>query len=328
LKILPPLFGLAVFALAGWVLYRELRTYHLKDIVQEMRALPAVRLALAALFAALSYLAATGYEHARHPLRTFTLWPTGAAPWPPSSPRPSATTSVSGCSQGGSIRLRLYSAWGLSVLEISQLVAFYTLSLWLGFLALGGRGLRAGTPWRCRRAAPALPVGAAARGRLPGRRGRVPGAHPDRAPALQVRSVQLSLPKPGFVPLQVARGAPGLVAGFRGRCTRSCRPRPGTVLPGLRGGVRAGADRRWEARVPGGLGCSRLIFDAAALPTGLAGFAILARLLAYRGIYYLLRWCGRVLLAVQELRRKRAAPAHGEPGGRALGSVIVRRCWG
>ena len=62
LKILAPLFGLAIFSLALWVLYRELKTYHPQDILNEVQALPAARLALALLFAGLSYLAATGYD--------------------------------------------------------------------------------------------------------------------------------------------------------------------------------------------------------------------------------------------------------------------------
>ena len=39
---------------------------------------------------------------------------------------------------GGSVRYRLYSSWGLSAMEITKVVAFCTLSLWLGFLTLGG----------------------------------------------------------------------------------------------------------------------------------------------------------------------------------------------
>jgi len=39
---------------------------------------------------------------------------------------------------GASVRYRLYSAWGLSTLQITQVVAFCTLSWWLGFFTLGG----------------------------------------------------------------------------------------------------------------------------------------------------------------------------------------------
>ena len=39
---------------------------------------------------------------------------------------------------GASVRYRLYSAWGLSAVQITQVVAFCTLTLWLGFFTLGG----------------------------------------------------------------------------------------------------------------------------------------------------------------------------------------------
>jgi len=39
---------------------------------------------------------------------------------------------------GGSVRYRLYSAWGLSVYEITKVVLFCTATLWLGFLTLAG----------------------------------------------------------------------------------------------------------------------------------------------------------------------------------------------
>lgn len=39
---------------------------------------------------------------------------------------------------GSSVRYRLYSAWGLSVEDITKVVAFCSLTLWMGFLAVGG----------------------------------------------------------------------------------------------------------------------------------------------------------------------------------------------
>ena len=58
LKVLAPVFGLAIFCLAGWALYRQLHTYRLQDILQELHSLPAARVLLAVLFAACSYLSA------------------------------------------------------------------------------------------------------------------------------------------------------------------------------------------------------------------------------------------------------------------------------
>jgi phosphatidylglycerol lysyltransferase len=39
---------------------------------------------------------------------------------------------------GSSVRYRLYSAWGLSAEDITKVVAFCSLTLWMGFLTLGG----------------------------------------------------------------------------------------------------------------------------------------------------------------------------------------------
>jgi phosphatidylglycerol lysyltransferase len=39
---------------------------------------------------------------------------------------------------GASVRYRLYSAWGLSTLKVTLVVAFCALTLWLGFFGLGG----------------------------------------------------------------------------------------------------------------------------------------------------------------------------------------------
>jgi uncharacterized membrane protein YbhN (UPF0104 family) len=39
---------------------------------------------------------------------------------------------------GGSIRYRLYNAWRLTAVEIARVIAFCTVSFWLGFIILGG----------------------------------------------------------------------------------------------------------------------------------------------------------------------------------------------
>jgi uncharacterized membrane protein YbhN (UPF0104 family) len=58
-KILTPIFGLITLCPVVWVLHRELRTCHLQEIMQELRALPAARLALAVLCAVASFIATT-----------------------------------------------------------------------------------------------------------------------------------------------------------------------------------------------------------------------------------------------------------------------------
>ena len=137
LTVLTPIFGLAVLTLALYALYHELKTYHIHDITGEVEALPAGRILLSLLFVSGSYLAATGYDTLRSLIIRHRL-----------PCRQTALASFIGTSfsnnlgfgplTGGSIRFRLYSAWGLSAAEITKMVFFNTLTLWPGYLTLGG----------------------------------------------------------------------------------------------------------------------------------------------------------------------------------------------
>jgi phosphatidylglycerol lysyltransferase len=132
-----PFFGLLLFSIALLVLYHELRLYRLHDIIGDIKGIPAYRLLLALFLTIVNYLIMTGYDalalrYIKHPL------PYGRV----------ALASFVGYSfsnniglsmlAGGSVRYRLYSAWGFSLLEITKIVAFCSLTLWLGFLTLGG----------------------------------------------------------------------------------------------------------------------------------------------------------------------------------------------
>ena len=137
IHILGPLVGVGLFALALWVLYHQLKAYHISEIIRHLREIPAPHLLLALSLTALSYFVMTGYDAlALHYIKR-----------PLSYSRIALASFISyafsnnigfGMLAGGSVRYRLYSAWGLSVLEITKVVAFCTLTLWLGFLTLGG----------------------------------------------------------------------------------------------------------------------------------------------------------------------------------------------
>jgi phosphatidylglycerol lysyltransferase len=137
LHIFLPLFSAALFMLALYVLYHELRNYNYHDVIHYFRALPGYRIGLAVLCSLLSYLCLTGYDllgirYARHPLKygkiAFASY-TGYA-----------FSNNIGYSfiSGGFIRYRLYSAWGLSAVEITKVVALCTLTAFLGFLSVAG----------------------------------------------------------------------------------------------------------------------------------------------------------------------------------------------
>jgi len=137
LHLVGPLLGMALFSGALWVLYHQLKAYHVHDIVRALENLPGGRLLAASALTLLSYFIMTGYD-------TLALRYVGH----PLAYRKTALASFIsyafsnsmgfGMIAGGSVRYRLYSNWGLSALEITKVVGFCGVTLWLGFLTLGG----------------------------------------------------------------------------------------------------------------------------------------------------------------------------------------------
>lgn len=132
-----PLFGFALLSLALWVLHHELETYHLQDIIQHSLSIPLPQILGAFLLTIISYLIMTGYDtlalkYINHPLPYIKTAFASFVGY--------AFSNNIGLSMlaGGSVRYRLYSSWGLSVFEITKVVLFCTVSLWMGFLTLTG----------------------------------------------------------------------------------------------------------------------------------------------------------------------------------------------
>jgi phosphatidylglycerol lysyltransferase len=133
---LGPVLGVAIFSVAIWVLHRELAAHHIREIMEELGKIPNRRIAGAIFLTVIGYTIMTGYDFLalrfiRHPiayrkiaLASFTGY---------------AFSNNIGFSMiaGASVRYRLYSSWGISAIGITQIVFFCTLTLWLGFFALG-----------------------------------------------------------------------------------------------------------------------------------------------------------------------------------------------
>ncbi len=137
LQSLGPVLGLLLFAVALWVLHHTLREYRYHDIIRNMEELPGTRLLLALGLTVLNYLALTGYDtlafrYIQHPLPYGKIAFTSFIGYVFSH---NIGLSILGAS---AVRYRLYSAWGLSAIEIAKVVAFCTLTFWLGLFTLGG----------------------------------------------------------------------------------------------------------------------------------------------------------------------------------------------
>lgn len=137
LHSLGALFGLLIFAAALWALHHELGAYHLHDIIQSLKKIPSRSLFAALTLTFINYLVMTGYDtlalryighrlsYGRIALASFIGY---------------AFSNNVGLSMiaGASVRYRLYSVWGLSTPEITKVIAFCGLTIWLGFFTLGG----------------------------------------------------------------------------------------------------------------------------------------------------------------------------------------------
>ena len=137
---LPPVAGLAVFVFTLVYLHRELAHLHPREIAAQLRSLPASAVALAVALTVASYLVLTLYD-------VLSVRFVGAhLPY-----RRTALASFLGYAvsqnvgftlfSGAPLRFRMYTAWGLSAIEVTGVVAFNAVSFWLGLLGVGGASL-------------------------------------------------------------------------------------------------------------------------------------------------------------------------------------------
>jgi phosphatidylglycerol lysyltransferase len=305
LHSLGPLFGLLLFAVALWVLHHELKAYQLKDILHHLHELPAHRLFLALLLTVLSYLTMTGYDALalRYIQRPLAYGKTALASF-----IGYAFSNNIGLSMiaGASVRYRLYSTWGLSTFEITKLVAFCTLTLWLGFFTVGGLVFLSepimipGTlhlPF-----ASVRPIGATFL--------TVVGAYVlttlVRTTPLKIRNWEFSLPSLKLLIIQMAIASLDWI--MAGTVLYTLLPdSPSLSYHGFLGIFLLAQMTGLVSQVPGGLG----IFETVVillLASSLPGSVVLGSLLAYRGMYYILPLLtAAVLLGAQEILQKKVA---------------------
>jgi len=132
-----PIVILALFAIALRVLQESLSRYRYRDIIAYLSSLPIDQVILAIALTLLGYLVMTGYdtlafEYIRHPLPYRKIALASFIGYAFNN-----NVGLSGL-VGGSLRYRMYTAWRLSAVEIAKVIAFCTLSFWLGFVLLGG----------------------------------------------------------------------------------------------------------------------------------------------------------------------------------------------
>jgi glycosyltransferase 2 family protein len=135
--ILPAFIGIFLLLASVWVIHQELQHYSAIEIWRNLTAIPQPQVQRAIALTWLSLLIFTGYDtlavrYIRHPLPYLKTALAAVTSIPISNSVGFALLS------GSAIRYRFYTAWGLSALQITQVIAFCNLSFWLGLFVVGG----------------------------------------------------------------------------------------------------------------------------------------------------------------------------------------------
>ncbi|MGE5506031.1 MAG: lysylphosphatidylglycerol synthase domain-containing protein [Actinomycetota bacterium] len=131
------LFSAVVFALALWVLHRAIGRFDVRAVVSAAASYPAATLVGALGMAAASYAVLTGFDGlaVRHIGRPMPPGWTALISFVSHAVSHNAGFAVL---TGGSVRLRMYSTFGLGVGEVASVIAFAGLTFALGTIVLAG----------------------------------------------------------------------------------------------------------------------------------------------------------------------------------------------
>jgi uncharacterized membrane protein YbhN (UPF0104 family) len=145
LKKITPLIGILFFGVAVWFLGQELRQYDLSEITGQLSQIPTANVVASLILSFMSYLVLTGYDglgiaYIGERLRMNRIIRAGFISYAFSHNIGMALVT------GGSMRYRLYSLWGFTGVQVTQIVAFSALTLWVGFCTVAGLSLLFASP--------------------------------------------------------------------------------------------------------------------------------------------------------------------------------------
>ena len=313
--VIGPLVGLILFTASLWVLHNQLKTYHVRDIIRHFHELPADSLYLAIVLTILNYLTLTFYDTLalRYIRRPLSYAKTAFASFVGN-----AFSNNIGFSMiaGASVRYRIYTSWGFSAFDITQIVGFCTITLWFGFITLGGvffllhpmiLPASLHLPFNSAHLLGIifiLVVGVSIAGSILKKR------------PLKISGWDFSVPSPAMLLTQITVGS--LDWALAGTTLFVLLPHAAELSFSSFIGLYLVAQLAGLiSQVPGGLGVFESIIILLLTPY-LAPYKVLGCLFAYRGIYYIIPFVTAILLlAAQEIYRKKALLKH---TARTLGS--------
>ncbi len=134
-RSISPALSVCLFVLALVLIHHELKVYHFRDIVHQLRQVPSAALLAAVGLTILNYFVLTANDalalrYARQRLPYYQLAFASFVGY-----AFSCSTTVVG---GSAARYRIYSALGLSGGEIAKMVLFCSYPVWLGYFLVTG----------------------------------------------------------------------------------------------------------------------------------------------------------------------------------------------
>lgn len=139
----PAVIALVLFVGALEILRHELATYSWATIAADLSHTPSWQVAAAMGLTALNYVVLTGYDFLAFASigRKLAAWRIALASFVAYA---IANNVGFAMLSGTSVRYRFYTRWGLSAEDLSRIVFSYSITFWLGLLALGGLSLALG----------------------------------------------------------------------------------------------------------------------------------------------------------------------------------------
>jgi phosphatidylglycerol lysyltransferase len=303
-RALPATLGLILFAAALLVLRGELHAVTWHELTSDVLAIPPARLLAALLLTAINYAALTGYDllafvYIGNPLSRWRVAGASALAYAVANSVGFAMFS------GAAVRYRFYTRWGISARELSRIVFSYTVTFWLGLLALGGISLVASplsaapAGWLLIMASTAYLVAVVVR----------------RAP-IRFRGFELPLPSPGIAFAQL--GVSAVDWALAAAVLYVLLPMSDLSFLGLLGAFLAAQLLGLASHVPGGVGVFEGLLVVLLKPY-LPSAQLLPALVVYRLVYYLVPLAAAlVVLVADELRQRRG---HAARAGAFLGRL-------
>ncbi len=298
----PVLIGLAVFLISLEVLRLELRAVSWPNLVADVLAVSPARLGIALVLTALNYLALTGYDLLAFSYVGKSLPKTHIA-WASFLSYSISNNVGFAMLSGASVRYRLYSRWGVTGEEFSRIVVSYSVTFWLGLLALGGASL-AFAPLSSLAIVPGhalfVPVGW---GLMLVSLGYVAACAVRHEP-LRVRQLELPMPSVGIAASQLLLSI--VEWSLAGAVLFSLLPPDAVPFVSFLGAFLVAALLGMASHVPGGVGVFEGLMVLLLRPY-LPSAELLPALIVFRAVYYLLPFAvGLVGLMVDEMWQRRA----------------------